>query len=139
MLRCAVLAVAAAVALAAWAARSTDESHAAGSQSRSIRITSAAESSGVVTVRVRISGWKMYPSLVGKKPRPGGGHWRILVDGSANAISTSPTVGRTRRLADGMHSVVAELVNNDGTRLRPPARSRAVTVRVGEPAAVTTE
>lgn len=139
MWRYAALAAAALLGLSVWAARATTDSQAAGA--RSIRILETSESGGVVTLRVKITGWKMYPARVGKKPSRDGGHWAIFVDGRRNAISTSATVGRTKALADGTHQVAAVLVNNDDSQLRPPVRSGSRSVRVGasEPPAVTTE
>jgi hypothetical protein len=92
----------------------------------------------------------MYPALVGKDPRPDGGHWAIYVEGRFNNRSTNPRLGRTKMLRPGTYTVFAALVNNDGTQLRPRVRSGLVNVRVGamdggppttpdEPPAVTTE
>ena len=105
----------------------------ASSAGRSISIdkTSAA-SNGIVTVTVKINGWKMYPALVGKKPnRPNGGHWHIFVDGKYNNASASTTSGKTVVLKKGVHKIYVELANNDHSLLSPPAVSRTVTVKVG--------
>ena len=100
-------------------------------RSISIDKTSSA-SNGIVTVTVKINGWKMYPALVGKKPnRPSGGHWHIFVDGKYSNASANATTGKTVVLTKGTHKVYAELANNDHSLLSPPVVSRTVTVKVG--------
>ena len=107
---------------------------------RSIGIVKTAEDHGVVSLTVKITGWKMYPGLVGKKAKAGGGHWRIFVNGRYNNLSTSATRGSTnsrRALAPGSYTIDARLVENNGRELRPAVRSKRVTVTVEEPAETT--
>ena len=119
---------------------------AAAATQRSIAITSASADGDVVTVKVRITGWKMYPRLVGKSARRAdGGHWHVFVDGKYNGFSSHPTTGRTTKLAEGSHTIRVELANNDHSSLKPPVRSRNVTVTIaasggggGEPPPTTT-
>lgn len=99
---------------------------------RSISITGVSVQGSVAVVTVKIAGWKMYPRLVGKTTRsPDGGHWHIFVDGKYNGFSASATTGKTLKLADGQHVVRAELARNDHSPLKPPVRSRAVSVTIG--------
>lgn len=100
----------------------------------SISIVGVSQVNGVVTVSVKIVGWKMYPKLVGKKRRSAdGGHWHIFVDGRYNGFSASRTLGRTTKLAAGAHTIRVELAHNDHSLLRPAVRSRAVRVDVAAP------
>jgi hypothetical protein len=112
-----------------------------GSQAaRSIKILSAKAEKGVVTVRVSIAGWKMYPTLVGKAPKPDGGHWHIYVNGRYNNFSTSATRGQTnpkKKLGPGEYRIGAVLANNNHTEPKPKVRSAPVIVTV-ESAAQTT-
>ena len=62
---------------------------------RSITLLSAKDDHGVIRVIVRITGWKLAPTLVGKKPTPGTGHWHIYVNGKYNNFSARPKTGRT--------------------------------------------
>jgi hypothetical protein len=100
---------------------------------RSISIVkTSTAANGIVTVTVKINGWKMYPARVGKKPnKPGGGHWHIFVDGKYNNASASAATGKTVVLKSGSHKIFAELANNDHSLLKPPVVSRTVTVKVG--------
>jgi hypothetical protein len=107
---------------------------------RSIRIVKATNDHGVIRLTVRITDWKMYPRLVGKAPKPDGGHWRIYVNGRYNNLSTSATSGSTnprRALTPGSYVVDARLARNSGKELSPPVRSNRVTVTVEEPAETT--
>ena len=107
---------------------------------RSIKILSAKAEKGVVTVRVSIAGWKMYPTLVGKAPKLDGGHWHIYVNGRYNNFSTSATRGQTKptkKLGPGEYRIGAVLANNNHTELKPKVRSAPVIVTV-ESAAQTT-
>lgn len=98
---------------------------------RSIAITGTSESGGVVTVKVKISGWKMYPALMGAKTKSAdGGHWHIYVDGQYNVGLANAKSGRTTKLAEGKHALYVELVNNDHSSLAPPVRSRPVSVTI---------
>ena len=115
----AVLAAAAALAVQAGAAGKP-----------AVTVTSATVKDGIATVTVRITGWKLLPALVGKKPNtPGGGHWHIFVDGKYSAAAAA-TRGVTAKLVPGAHTIWAELANNDHSRLSPPVRSAAVKVTV---------
>jgi hypothetical protein len=99
---------------------------------RSITLVSArATSSGIVVVHVRITGWKMYPALVGKQTnKPDGGHWHIFVDGKYNNFSANATVGKTLKLKAGWHTLQAELANDDHSELKPPVKSKTMRVHV---------
>jgi alpha-tubulin suppressor-like RCC1 family protein len=100
----------------------------------SIGLLSARASGNVVLVRVKISGWKLYPALVGMKPnKPDGGHWRIVVDGKSNSISTNSTAGRTTKLKPGKHKIWVKLVNNDHSDVAGTRPSRPFTVVVKRP------
>jgi hypothetical protein len=102
----------------------------AGGPKRSIAITGTSESAGVVTVKVKITGWKMHPALIGAKAnRKDGGHWHIFVDGTYDS-GWGTVTGTTRKLDAGKHALYVELVNNDHSSLTPPVRSRAVSVAV---------
>jgi len=127
MRRLLLLLVAAALILAAAGAGSA-------ATPRSITIVKAsAAPSGVVTVQVKIRGWKMYPALVGKKPnKPDGGHWHVLVDGKYSNASAKAS-GKTLALESGTHRITVELANNDHSLLKPRVRSAAVTVVVDVP------
>ena len=128
----AVLAVSAALAVVA-AAAALAASGAAGKPT--VTVTGTTVKDGVVTVAVRITGWKLLPALVGTSPNtPGGGHWHIFVDGKYNAAAAA-TRGATRSLAPGTHTISVELANNDHSRLTPPAHSAAVKVIVAAAAA----
>ena len=106
---------------------------AASTAGRSISIVkTSAAANGVVTVTVKITGWKMYPALVGKKKnKPNGGHWHIFVDGKYNNASASATTGKTLVLKNGSHKIYAELANNNHSLLSPPVTSKTTTITVG--------
>jgi hypothetical protein len=94
-------------------------------------LKASAGRNGVVTVQVRITGWKMYPSLVGTPLKKNdGGHWTIFVDRRCNNVSVNRSSGKTKALRIGVHRIYAHLVNNDGSFLRPPIKSNTVTVTV---------
>ena len=94
-------------------------------------LSASAGRNGVVTLRVRIIGWKMYPRLVGTPlNRSDGGHWTIFVDRRCNNISANRSKGKTKVLRTGVHRIYAHLVNNDGSFVRPPIKSNTVTVTV---------
>ncbi len=128
MRRLVSLLVATAVVLAAVGASSA-------ATGRSITIVKAsAAPSGIVTVQVKIRGWKMYPALVGKKPNKlDGGHWHVLVDGKYSNASAKATSGKSLALESGTHRITVELANNDHSLLKPRVRSGAVTVVVDVP------
>lgn len=128
----AAAATAAAVVAAAVAAVPTG---AATAPSISIARTSVKD--GAVVVTAAISGWKLLPARVGKKPNaPGGGHWHIFGDGKYVNFSAART-GTTKRLAAGDHTIVVELANNDHSSLSPRVRSAPVKVTVPAAAAAT--
>ena len=103
-------------------------------QTPSIGLVSAHAKGSVVLVNVKLSGWKLYPALVGKKPnKPDGGHWRIVVDGKPNSVSTNPTAGRTTKLNPGKHRIWVKLANNDHSDVAGTRPSRTVTVVVKRP------
>jgi hypothetical protein len=86
-------------------------------------------SGNVVLVTVKISGWKLYPALVGQKPnKPDGGHWRIIVDGKPNNTSTNPATGKTTKLKPGKHRIWVKLANNDHTDVTGTRPSKPVTI-----------
>ena len=128
-----LLAVFAGLAAATVAAALAVPSPAAGKPT--VAITGTTVKDGVVTVAVRITGWKLLPALVGKSPnKSGGGHWHVFVDGKYDAAAAAAQ-GVTHKLAPGAHTISAELANNDHSRLRPPVRSAAVRVTVTAPSA----
>jgi hypothetical protein len=95
----------------------------------SIALLSTTASGNIAVVRVKISDWKLYPALVGRKPNePDGGHWRIFVDGKYNSFSTSSTTGRTTKLRVGKHRIRVELANNDRSHVAGTLPSRTLTV-----------
>jgi hypothetical protein len=97
-----------------------------------ISLLSARASGAVAVVKVRITGWEMYPAFVGKRPnRPDGGHWRIYVDGRYDGLSANPTSGRTHRLTPGSHRIAVALANDDGSRVAGAHPSRTLTVTIG--------
>lgn len=97
---------------------------------RTIAIVGSSTSGGIVTVKVKIGGWKLYPARVGKKPNAAdGGHWHIFVDGKYNNFAAT-TTGRTLKLAPGSHTIRAELANNDHSSLKPRVQSGSVTVTI---------
>jgi hypothetical protein len=96
-----------------------------------IALLGAKTSGRLVSLRVRISNWNMYPALVGKKPnKPDGGHWRIYVDGRYNSSSSQPTAGKTTKLKPGTHRIWVILANNDETAVAGTQRSKTLTVLV---------
>ncbi len=97
----------------------------------SIRLLGTSVSGGVVTVKVAITGWAMYPKLVGKKlNKPDGGHWHVYVNGKYNNFSANPTVGKTTTLKPGTYKIRVELANDDHSEVERAAPSRTVTVKV---------
>lgn len=98
----------------------------------SITIKKATVSRSVVDLRVNISGFKMLPKRIGKKPNTAAaGHWHVFVDGKYNNASANATTGATLKLTPRSHTIRVELANNDHSSLAPAVRSKAVTVRVG--------
>jgi hypothetical protein len=88
----------------------------------------------VYRVRVRISGWRMYPLLgAGALPRHNrsdGGHWHLYVDGEY-ASASNDHIAHTWYLDPGSHAVRAQLTNVDHTPLEGPSNwSQAVTITV---------
>jgi hypothetical protein len=97
----------------------------------SIGLLSARASGEVAVVKVKISGWKLYPTLIGRKPNKlDGGHWRIVVDGKPNSSSANSTAGRTTKLKPGKHKIWVKLVNNDNSDVAGTRPSRPLTVVV---------
>ena len=64
---------------------------------RSITLVSVKELPGrIVQATVRITGWKMIPSKVGKKPNSAtGGHWHLFVNGKYNNFSANAKTGKS--------------------------------------------
>lgn len=120
------------VALAAAVAAVQAGATSSWSSSRSITLVSVHELSGsVVQVNVRITGWKMLPTRVGKKPNSAtGGHWHIFVNGKYNNFSANAHTGKTLKLKHGTYRISAELANNDHSELFPPVKSKSMTVKV---------
>lgn len=81
-----------------------------------------------VTLKVKIRGLKM--GAMSKKNVAGQGHWNIYVGGKLNNYSVNPTTGKTKPLAKGDYKVYVSLVNNNGTPLSEPTRSKTVSVMV---------
>lgn len=94
-------------------------------------VNASASRNGVVTLRVVITGWKMYPGLVGSRlNKKDGGHWTIVVDRRCNNVSANRSSGATRALRKGVHGIYAQLANNNGSRLTPNVKSNTVRVRI---------
>lgn len=86
---------------------------------------------GTVTVFVKVRGWKMYPSLVGKKTlKKDGGHWHILVNGKYNNYSANAIKGATLKLKHGDYKITVALANNDHSPVRGTHPSKAISVMV---------
>ena len=119
----AVLAAFAAIQAGATTSRST---------ARSITLLSVHELRGsVVQVNVRITGWKMLPTKVGKKPNSAtGGHWHIFVNGKYNNFSANARTGKSLKLEHGTYKIQAELANNDHSELNPPVKSKVMSIKV---------
>jgi hypothetical protein len=100
--------------------------------SRSITLVSVREGSGhTVVATVRITGFKMIPSRVGKKPNSAiGGHWHIFVNGKYNNFSANAKTGRTTKLKAGTYKIQVELANNDHSELSRPVKSKTMTIKV---------
>jgi hypothetical protein len=99
---------------------------------RSITLKSVKEAAGhTVVASVSITGWKMLPSRVGKKPNSKiGGHWHLFVNGKYNNATASPTTGKSLKLKPGTYKISAELANNDHSELSPPVKSKTLTIKV---------
>jgi hypothetical protein len=94
-------------------------------------VSAKAGAGGVIVVKVRIRGWKMYPALVGKAPKAGGGHWHIIVDGKYNNFSANAATGVSKKVAAGKHKVYAILAQDNHAQLSGAGeKTRTVTVRV---------
>jgi Domain of unknown function (DUF4399) len=119
----ALVAAAAAVQAGATTSRAT---------ARSITLLSVHELSGSkVQVNVRVTGWKMLPTKVGKKPNSAtGGHWHIFVNGKYNNFSANAHTGKTLKLEHGTYKIQVELANNDHSELSPPVKSKSMTIKV---------
>jgi Domain of unknown function (DUF4399) len=99
---------------------------------RSITLLSVKEVPGsMVQVNVRVVGWKMIPSRVGKKPNSAtGGHWHIFVNGKYNNFSANARTGKTLKLKHGTYKIQVELANNDHSELSPPVKSKTMSIKV---------
>jgi hypothetical protein len=60
----------------------------------------------------------------------GKGHWNIYVNGKLNNYSVNPRTGRTKALKTGDYKVYVSLVDNDGSPLSEPTRSKTIPVMV---------
>lgn len=93
-----------------------------------IRILGTTVKRGAVTVRVRITGWR-----VNAKPRANAptasGYWVVSVDGKAKAASRHAGYA-VLKVKAGKHALRAELVKENGKRLAPRVRSQSVRVTV---------
>ena len=86
---------------------------------------------GTVTVFVKVRGWKMYPSLVGKKTnKADGGHWHIFVNGKYNNYSANATKGVTTKLKKGDYKITVALVNDDHSPVKGTHPSKPVSVMI---------
>ena len=84
---------------------------------------------GAVKLKVRVSGWKInarHPAHPGAKS----GYWVVYVDGRRNAVLRRATVGLTKKLAPGRHTIRLELMRENGKRLSPRALSARAKVTV---------
>ena len=84
--------------------------------------------SHTVTIAVKIRGLKM--GAMSRKNVAGKGHWNIYVNGKLNNYSGNASTGTTKALKKGDYKVYVALVNNDGTPLSEPTRSKTITVMV---------
>lgn len=99
---------------------------------RSITLVSVKEGAGhTVIATVRITGWKMLPALVGKKPNSKtGGHWHIFVNGKYNNATANAKSGKSLKLKAGTYKISAELANNDHSELSPPVKSKTLSIKI---------
>lgn len=81
-----------------------------------------------VTLEVKIRGLKM--AGMSDANVAGSGHWNIYVNGKKNNFSVNATKGTTKPLKKGDYKVYVALVNNDGTPLSEPTKSKTITVMV---------
>jgi hypothetical protein len=81
-----------------------------------------------VTINVKIRGLTM--AGMSKHNVAGKGHWNIYVGRKLNNYSVNPKAGKTKVLQKGDYKVYVTLVNNDGTPLTEPARSKTISVMV---------
>ena len=59
------------------------------------------------------------------------GHWNIYVNGKLNNYSVNARIGGTKALRKGDYNVYVSLVDNDGSPLSEPSRSKTSPVMVG--------
>lgn len=81
-----------------------------------------------VSINVKIRGLVM--GAMSKHNVAGKGHWNIYVNGKLNNYSANARTGKTKILKKGDYKVYAALVNNDGSRLSEPTRSKTIPVMV---------
>lgn len=81
-----------------------------------------------VTINVKIRGLVM--GAMSKHNVAGKGHWNIYVNGKLNNYSVNPRVGKTKVLKKGDYKVYVALVDNDGSPLSEPTRSKTIPVMV---------
>ena len=73
---------------------------------------------GILTVRVKTYGWKMYPGLIGSKSnKPDGGHWLLYVNAKVRARSATAQATVTK-LAKGTIRFFVALANNDNSAVK---------------------
>jgi hypothetical protein len=94
----------------------------------SIALVRAKANRRVAVLKVKLTNWTMYPTQIGQLNKLDGGHWRIVVDGKANNLSTDPTTGKTTKLRPGKHRISARLENNDRSNVAGTSPSRTLTV-----------
>ena len=102
------------------------------SAARSITLVSVKEVPGhLVQATVRITGWRMIPSKVSKKPNSAtGGHWHIFVNGKYNNYSANATKGTTLKLKKGDYKITAALANDDHSPVKGTHPTKAISVMV---------
>lgn len=84
-------------------------------------------------VRVAIDAWKLLPyrpGVTAADNRPGGGHWRLYLDGHQLADNLGSARISYVYLPPGIHWLAAELSNADSTSLQPPVWSEPVIAHV---------
>ena len=83
-----------------------------------------------VTLKVKITGWRMVAARTGPGAKFGVGHWEIFANGSYAGYSTNPSTGTVTGLPTGICRIHVELARRDFTRPSPPVRSRTIVVRI---------
>ena len=100
------------------------------------RITITSPASGSVatgaqfTVHVEVANFQLVDFAGSPADSAGHGHYRLLVDGTADGASFTTSANTLSTHGSGVHEVRAELVQNSGTPLTPPVIDK---VRISVP------